>query len=688
MDKLKMHSPNLTQENIRKIMELFPNCVTEIRDEGGRGKDEERADSAFSPQPSSLRYAVDFDQLRQELSDSIVEGPQERYHLDWPGKREALLTANAPIAKTLRPCREESVDFDTTKNLFIEGDNLDALKLLQETYLGKVKMIYIDPPYNTGNDFIYDDDFAESTDEFLKRSNQKDEEGNRLVANTESNGRFHSDWLSMMYPRLKLARNLLVEDGAIFISIDDGEVHNLRKVADEIFGESNFVGNVIWEKKFAPQNDAKWLSDNHDHILVYAKDKQTWRPYKLPRTEENNSRFSNPDNDPRGIWASSDMTVRTYSPSTDYPIITPSGKEINPTRGRCWAISKEKFEDLVKDNRVWFGKNGDNVPRYKSFLTEVDNGIVPLTIWRHAEVGHNQEARQETKNLFDNRPYFDSPKPTRLLKRIATISTKNSDLILDFFSGSATTAHAVMQLNAEDGGNRKFIMVQLPETCDEKSEAFKAGYKTIAEIGKERIRRAGARIKAEMEKKGEGGRMKDEKDDSSAFIPHPSSLDIGFRVLKLDTSNMADVFYKPDAFNQTELFDAVDNIKPDRTPEDLLFQVLLDWGVDLTLPISKKIVRVNKDESGRLKDEAQLSENSSFSSHPSAFTDFEVFFVAENSLVACFDTEMTEAFVRELAGFKPLRVVFRDNGFESDAVKINAEQIFRQLSPETEVKAI
>ncbi|NCB27477.1 MAG: site-specific DNA-methyltransferase [Bacteroidia bacterium] len=625
MNKLKMHSPNLTQENIARIRELFPGCVTEAQGEDGK-----------------VRLAVDFDQLRQELSESIVEGPQERYHLNWPGKREALLTANAPIAKTLRPCREESVDFDTTKNLFIEGDNLEALKLLQETYLGQVKMIYIDPPYNTGNDFIYEDDFAENADEFLKRSNQKDEEGNRLVANTESNGRFHSDWLSMMYPRLKLARNLLSDDGVIFISIDDGEVHSLRKAADEVFGESNFIANAIWEKKFAPQNDAKWLSDNHDHILIYAKDKQIWRPYKLPRTEENNARFNNPDNDPRGVWASSDMTVRTYNASTDYPITTPSGKEIKPTHGRCWAISKEKFQELIKDNRVWFGKNGDNVPRYKTFLSEVDDGIVPLTIWKYGEVGHNQEARQETKNLFENNAYFDSPKPTRLLIRIAKISTKNDDLILDFFAGSATTAHAVMQLNAEDGGNRRSIMVQLPEPCDEQSEAFKSGYKTIAEISKERIRRAGKKI---LESECHGGWNKD----------------IGFRVLKVDSSNMTDVYYTPDAIEQDQLKTFTDNIKSDRKPEDLLFQVLLDWGVDLSLPIRKESIQ------GKT-----------------------VFFVNEPpyDLVACFDTGVNEDLVKELARFEPLRVVFRDTGFVSDAVKINVEQIFKQMSPGTDVKAI
>jgi adenine-specific DNA-methyltransferase len=395
-------------------------------------------------------------------------------------------------------------------------------------------MIYIDPPYNTGNDFIYEDDFSEDTETFLKRSNQRDEEGNRLVANSETNGRFHSDWLTMMYPRLKLAKNFLRDDGVIFLSIDDNEAHNLRKICDEIFGENNFVANVIWEKKFSPQNDAKWLSDNHDHILIFAKNKELWRPFKLNRTDENNSRFSNPDNDPRGSWASSDMTVKTYNANYDYPIMTPVGIEVSPTRGRCWAMPKQKFAELVADNRVWFGANGSNVPRFKTFLSELTDGIVPVTIWKHSEVGHNQEARQENKKLFGDYAYFDSPKPTRLIKHIAVIATQKDDIVLDFFSGSGTTAHSVMLLNAEDSGNRKFIMVQLPEPCDDKSEAFKAGYKTIADIGKERIRRAGKKIKEENQITAK-------------------NLDTGFRVFKVDTSNMRDVYYTPDELKRAQI---------------------------------------------------------------------------------------------------------------------------------------
>ncbi len=622
MDKLKMHSPDLSQENITKIREMFLGCVTEAHDEA----------------TGQLRLMVDFDQLRQELSDDVVDGPQERYRLDWPGKRKALALANAPIAKTLRPDREESVNFETTQNLFIEGDNLDGLKLLQEIYLGRVKMIYIDPPYNTGKDVIYKDTFAESRERYLARSHQINRAGERLVTNPDSNGRFHSDWLSMMYPRLRLAKNLLRDDGVMFMSIDDGEVHSLRKVADEIFGPDNFVANIIWEKKYAPSNDAKWFSDNHDHILLYAKNKPLWRPRPLPRTAKQNARYQNRDKDPRGSWMSDNLSVKTYSAAYDYPITTPSGRVVNPPSGQCWRYSKQRLEELIADNRIWFGAN---VPRVKRFLSEVKDGVVPLTIWKYGEVGHNQIGRQELNRLFDNRAYFDGPKPVSLLERIVYLSdAKEQDVILDFFAGSATTAHAVMQSNAKDGGNRRFIMVQLPEETDEKSEARKAGFETIAGISKERVCRAGKKI-IEGECHLDWNR------------------DVGFRVLKVDTSNMKDVFYQPDKLSQLDLPGVVDNVKPDRTSEDLLFQVLVDWGVDLTLPIHRRIVQ------GKT-----------------------VFFVDDDALVACFDLGVSEELVKELAGYKPLRVVFRDNGFVSDAVKINVEQIFRQLSPTTEVKAI
>ncbi len=629
MNKLKMHSPDLIQANIDKLIELFPNCVAEAAGADG-----------------VLKRSIDFDLLRQELSGSIVEGPQERYQLNWPGKREALLTANAPIAKTLRPCREESVNFDSTKNLCIEGDNLDALKLLQETYLNKVKLIYIDPPYNTGNDFIYEDDFAEESTGYMERSNQKDATGNRMVANTEANGRFHSDWLSMMYARLKLARNLLREDGVLFISIDDNEVHNLRKSCDEIFGEDNFIANVIWEKKFAPQNDEKYISASHDHILVYARSKPDWHPNLLPRSEEALKKFKNPDNDPRGVWTSGDLTSKTKAANHSYPITSPGGTIFLPPNGRQWAPSLTTFQRMIEENRIWFGDSEDKVPRIKQFLSEIQDGVVPMTIWEHEFVGHTQSATQELKKLFGS-ALFDSPKPINLIKRIVYLATDKTDVVLDFFSGSGTTAHATMQLNVEDGGTRKFIVVQLPEVTHEKSEASKAGYKTIAQLSMQRIRLAGVEVKGENSDK-----------------PNLKRLDVGFRVLKIDSSNMKEVFYTPDAVSQDLLSDQVNNIREDRTAEDLLFQVLLDWGVDLALPIAKETI------AGKT-----------------------VYFVDANlngspALAACFDEGVNEDFVKLLAQRQPLRVVFRDAGFASDSVKINVEQIFKLMSPSTEVKCL
>lgn len=625
MDKLKLHTPDLTAQNIEKLAALFPNCVTETKDAKGK-----------------LKRAIDFDQLRQELSDHVVEGPRERYHLDWPGKREALLAANAPIAKTLRPCREESVDFDTTKNLFIEGDNLDALKLLQETYLGKVKLIYIDPPYNTGNDFIYDDDFAENAEDFLRKSRQQDDGGNRLVANTETNGRFHSDWLSMLHPRLKLARNLLADDGAIFISIDDNEQANLKRLCDEVFGEQNFVGTVIWEKRYSPQNAVKWFSEAHDFIVVYAKDKLRWFPNLLERSDEMNARYRNLDNDPRGVWKPADATAQGGhgTDSQFYVLTAPNGKQHSPPNGRCWVYTQPVFQQMVEDNRIWFGADGNNVPAVKRFLTEVKQGTACQTIWKYSDVGHNQEGKKEVNDLFPETAVFETPKPVRLLMRILSLATSDDSLVLDFFSGSSTTAHAVMKLNALDGGRRSHIMVQVPELCAPDSNAAKGGYKTIADISKERIRRAGAKIKA-------------------ANVTTAPNLDIGFRVLKIDTSNMKDVYHAPDEVRQDELGIQTDNLKPDRTPEDLLFQVLVDWGVDLALPITQETIAKKK-----------------------------VFFVDGNALAACFDPNITEELVKELAKKKPLRAVFRDSSYGSDSVKINVEQIFKLLSPATELKSL
>ena len=622
MNKLKMHSPDLTQANIDKLAELFPSCVAEAADASG-----------------SVRRSIDFDQLRQELSTSIVEGPQERYQLNWPGKREALLTANAPIAKTLRPCREESVDFDTTQNLFIEGDNLDALKLLQETYLNKIKMIYIDPPYNTGNDFIYEDDFAESGGEFLKKSNQKDERGNRLIANTESNGRFHSDWLSMMYSRLRLARNLLSEDGAIFINIDDSELSNLKKICDEIFGEDNFVANVAWKHTHQSKNDERYFSRNYNALLVYRKSHSLTK-FRFPRSEEDNKNYSNSDNDPKGDWRAGDVRSPNYRKTLCFDIKTPSGKTIrSPENG--WRWSPESVDQKIKSGEIVFSPDESRITR-KIYLVEQE-GRTPENCWDNDISGTSRQANAEIKDLFDGVVAFDTPKPTALIKRIAQLFYGCSDFVaLDFFAGSSTTAHSLMQLNAEDGGNRKFILVQLPEPCDEKSEAFKAGFTTISEIGKERIRRAGRKIKQDNV-----GKLGIDK------------LDVGFRVLKIDSSNMKEVFYTPDAVSQDLLSDQVNNIREDRTAEDLLFQVLLDWGVDLALPITKETI-----------------------------ADKTVYFVDGNALAACFDEGVSEDFVKLLAKREPLRVVFRDAGFASDSVKINVEQIFKLMSPSTEVKCI
>lgn len=621
IDKMKMLTRDGVSDNISWIAEKFPNCVTE------------KIDSATG----EVKLAVDFDMLRQELSSEIVEGKDERYQFVWPDKKKAIILANAPINATLRPCPEESVDFENTQNLYIEGDNLDVLKCLKETYLGKVKMIYIDPPYNTGNDFVYNDDFAGSVEEYLANSGQYDDQGNRLVANTESNGRFHTDWLNMMYPRLKVARDLLSVDGVIFISMDENEIDNLEKICNEIFGEQNFVGKVIWERAFAPKNDAKYFSDSHDYIIVYARNINAFSIGLLPRTEEANARYKNPDNDPKGPWSADNMTVKTYSAAYDYEIITPNGTIMTPPNGRCWFTSKERMLKLIEEGRVWFGENGGNMPRLKRYLADVQQGMTPITIWKYTEVGHNQEGRQEVKQLFEGKGYFDGPKPLRLLKRILTIANSKNSIVVDFFSGSATTAHAIMQLNAEDGGNRKFIMVQLPEATDEKSEAFKAGYKTICDIGKERIRRAAKKI----------------KEDTGADI------DYGFRVLKLDSSNMEDVYYSPAEVNQDQLNLFADNVKPDRTGEDLLFQSMLDLGATLDSKIEKTEVN------GKT-----------------------VFNVADGYLVACFDTEVSDDVVKAIAQMQPQYAVLRDSSLADDSTVTNFEQIFKTYSPTTTCKIL
>ncbi|WP_337949612.1 site-specific DNA-methyltransferase [Prevotella sp.] len=540
----------------------------------------------------------------------------------------------------MRPCPEESVNFDTTQNLYIEGDNLDVLKCLKETYLHKVKMIYIDPPYNTGNDFVYEDDFAESASEYLANSGQFDEQGNRLVTNTESNGRFHTDWLNMIYPRLKVARDLLTEDGVIFISIDDNEVENLRKVCDEIFGESNFIATLVWERAYSPKNDAKYISNSHDYVLMYAKSAANFVIGRLERTAEANARYSNPDNDPRGVWKPSDMSVKTYNAECDYSITTPSGRVVEPPAGRCWRLSRNAFRERLQDNRIWFGSDGNSVPCIKRFITELKHdGMAPTSILFYKDVGHSQEGAQEVVSLFGDKGVFDGPKPVRLLERLITLANlKEDSIVLDFFSGSATTAHAVMKKNAEKAKHSRFIMVQLPEEVSDKKKD--QGYKNICEIGKERIRRAGAKIKA----------------DSPLTTQH---LDTGFRVLKLDSSNMKEVFYSPKETAQQDLFALVDNVKDDRTSEDLLFQVMLELGATLDSKIEESEV------DGKT-----------------------IFNVADGYLVACFDQEVSDEVVTAIAKMQPTYAVLRDTSLVDDATATNFEQIFKTYAPNTTTKIL
>lgn len=627
-----MHTQDIVDVNVGIIGKLFPNCLTERIGENGR-----------------LEHAIDFDKLRVELSKGIVEGQQERYQFTWPGKREAMRIANTPTNMTLRPDRESSVDFDNTGNLYIEGDNLEVLKILREDYLGKVKMIYIDPPYNTGNDFVYEDDFSQTSGEFRGKSGMFDEDGNMILqnyeVNSESNGRFHTDWLNMIYPRLKVARDLLTEDGVIFISIDDNEVENLRKVCDEVFGERNFIAQLIWERAYSPKNDARFISNSHDYVIMFAKNIDNYVIGRLDRTDEANARYQNPDNDPRGVWKPSDLSVKTYNAECDYPITTPTGRIIEPPAGRCWRLSKKAFFERLQDNRIWFGSDGNSVPCIKRFLTELKyDGMAPTSILFYKEVGHSQEGAKEVVSLFGDKGVFDGPKPVRLLQRLITLANlKDDSIVLDFFSGSATTAHALMKTNLEKGTDRKFILVQLPEKVSDKKKD--QGYGTICEIGKERIRRAGKKILEELAtKKAENGLFDKESE--------PTRLDVGFRVLKLDTSNMQDVYYTPEDSSAATLFD--DNVKPDRTPEDLLFQVMLEYN----LPLSAKIER--KTIAGK-----------------------EVFSVNDDYLIACFDENVNETVITEVAKRKPLYFIMRDSSLFSDQVADNFEQIFNAYSKDT-----
>ena len=622
MDKLRMESPDLTAQNIDRIAALFPNCITEMLDE-----------EHSTPEKKVYKRAVNFELLKQMLSPDVVDG-DEAYEFTWVGKKAAIVEANKPIRKTLRPCMAESKDWDSTENLYIEGDNLEVLKLLQESYLGKVKMIYIDPPYNTGNDFIYADDFMRSQEEENEQMGMYDEEENRLFKNTDTNGRFHSDWCSMIYSRLLLARNLLTDDGVIFISIDDNEAKDLMSICDEIFGHSNFLATFAWQKKYGPANDAKGVSATHEYILLYGKVSNLWVPGLLPRSDEQLKAYKNPDNDPRGIWRASDLSARTYSASCDYTITGPTGLKFSPPPSRSWIVNEESYQRMLADNRITFGADGTGRPMQKKFITEVKDGITPETWLSREKGGDNKIARYELKEIFPEN-LFDTPKPSKLIKYLETIAgTRNTDIILDFFSGSATTAHAVMQLNAEDGGHRKFIMVQLPEKCDEASEAYKAGYKNICEIGKERIRRAGDKIKSESPMTTQ-------------------DLDIGFRVLKLDDTNMKDVYYAPDDYDQGMLAGLESNIKDDRTDLDLLFGCLIEWGLPLSLPYKSEQI-----------------------------DGCTVHTYNDGDLIACFDTNIPESVVKEIAQRRPLRAVFRDSGFASSPEKINVFEIFKLYMPE------
>lgn len=582
-----------------------------------------------------------FESLGEALDK--LDDKDESYNFTWVGKRKSIVEAGTPINKTLRPDVEASKNFDNTKNMLIVGDNLDALKLLQESYLGKIKMIYIDPPYNTGHDFVYHDDFIVKAGEY--KDNSIDDNGNKLVSdeplreNSRANGRFHSDWLSMMYPRLKLARNLLTNDGTIFISIDDNEQDNLKKLCNEIFGEDNFIAQVVWERAYSPVNLKKHFSECHDYILVYGKNKEAIEELTLKRSDEANSRYSNPDNDPRGPWKSGDFSVGPRVEANVYPITTPSGRIVLPPSGRCWRVSESKFKELVADNRVSFGENGDSVPSQKRFLSEVKQGMTPMTIWKYTEVGHSQDAAKRLKDLFGGRMYFEYSKPVGLIQRILELNTGADDIILDFFAGSGTTGHAVMQINKDDGGNRRYILVQLDEKVDEKSEAYKDGYNTIDKITNERLRRA-------------------EK------IIDGDASNIGFRVFRIDSENENLDIRKPlGEISQSDLFGSIDNIKKDRTPLDLLFGVVYISALPFDLKLETR----------------KIGEN----------TVYLYGYLDEGTgLVACFDDNISEDTIKEIADMKSLTAAFKDSSFVDSAAKINLSEQFRVISPDTKVKVI
>lgn len=624
MEKMRMESVDMTAQNIEKIGALFPNCITETVDENGNPK-----------------KAINFELLKQMLSGDVIEG-SEAYEFTWVGKKAAIVEANKPIRKTLRPCKEDSVNWDTTENLYIEGDNLEVLKLLQESYLGAVKMIYIDPPYNTGSDFIYRDDFKQSTDEYEEDLGVYDEEGNRMFKNTDANGRFHSDWCSMMYSRLMLARNLLTDDGVIFISIDDNELDDLHMICNEVFGEANFESCVAWRRRTNQPNDkSKMIAKVAEYILVYAKNSaylaESKGFYGVPLTDERKSEYKNPDNDPRGPWSTNPWKAAVGRGGTKYSITTPTGIVYDET----WYGTKQTFETLIAENRVHWTDGGNGYPRIKIYLADAEReGQAAINFFTPDRYGSNQEGSSTLQNLMGVKGLFDNPKPTTLIKALMRLSMHPDSIVLDFFSGSATTAHSVMQLNSEDNGNRKYIMVQLPEKCDEGSEAAKNGYTTIPEIGKERIRRAGKKIK--------------EENPLSA-----QNIDTGFRVFKLDDTNMTDVYYSADEYTQDLLSMLESNVKADRTDLDLLFGCLLEWGLPLSLPYTSETIE-----------------------------GCTVHTYNDGDLIACFDEDIPDSVIKTIAKKQPLRAVFRDSSFANSPSKINVGEIFKLMAPDTRVKVI
>ena len=618
MDRMRMESLDMTAVNVEKIGSLFPNCITEKAGIDG-----------------TLKKGINFDALKQMLSDDIVEG-DEVYDFTWVGKKASIVEANRPIRKTLRPDMDKSVDWDTTENIYIEGDNLEVLKLLQESYLEAVKMIYIDPPYNTGNDFIYRDNFLQGRDDYEKNSGAYDEEGNRLFCNTDSNGRFHSEWCSMIYSRLMLARNLLSPDGIIFISIDDGEVGNLRKICDEIFGAGNFLANLIWEKKYTVANDAHFFSDNHDHILCYVKNANRFTIGRLFRTDEMNAAYKNPDHHPKGVWKATPLHAKSGSAeSAAFSYTFKNGITFRPPTGTYSRYSAETLRKMDEGDEIWFGKDGKSIPSRKTFLCDLKNpGVVPRTIIPYEVGGHNHEAVEEVKRLL-HKNVFNNPKPVKLLYYLMTVANlKDDSIVLDFFSGSGTTADALMRLNAEKGTHRKFIMIQLPEACETGSEAQKNGYKTICDIGEERIKAAG----------------KDIAD---------SKVDTGFRVFKLDDGNMKDIYYPAEDYSQSLLTMLESNIKEDRSDTDLLFGCLLDWGLPLSLPYRKETIK-----------------------------GYNVHTYNDGDLIACFDDDIPDDIIMEIARRQPSRAVFRDSGFKDSPSKMNVWEKFKQLAPDARVKVL